>query len=547
MICSTCYNFKQALQRRILVKLFSVILFNLSFLSMFAQDWHDRYRALDIQKYTISIRVSDSSNVIYGRTRADIRFKEAVDSFVLDLDSPNERLTGMYVDSVIFAGNYTGCRHQNGSLVIGSGNIRAGDTVFCEIVYHGIPSDGLIIGNNLYGDRTFFGDNWPNRAHNWFPCIDHPSDKALVEFRITVPSQYQVIANGRLIEQTSLPNGQMYYNYATDVPLATKVSVIGIARFAVWNYGETENIPVSAWVYPQNRSAGFYDYAVTPSILTWFTNLLGPYPFSKLANVQSTTKYGGMENAGNIFYPEGSITGGRSNLLTMVHEISHMWFGNSAGEMDWPDFWLSEGFATYLTDMYVRDVRGEQSFRDRMKMEREAVISYALTREAAVVDTITNRYEELLNANSYEKGAWVLHMLRHKMGNELFIKGIKTYYEKYKYDNASTADLRKVLEEVSGTDLNSFFEQWLYSPGIPVLKFNIDQKRSQTLLTIEQLQNDPAAFSFSLDVKFVFPDGTNKNVTLEMNQKVQTFRYTFTKPPVKIIADPDVWLLFKMR
>ena len=197
------------------------------------------------------------------------------------------------------------------------------DTIAIE--YKGIPSDGLIISKNKYGKRTFFADNWPNRAHNWIPCVDDPADKASVEFLVTAPSHYQVISNGVQIEETNLPGNKKLTHYKEDVPLPTKVMVIGAADFAVQHVGDIGCVPVSSWVYPENKEAGFFDYAIAKDILAWHINYIGSYAYKKLANVQSKTKFGGMENAGAIFYAEEKITwqaGRKKNYYRMRSYIS---------------------------------------------------------------------------------------------------------------------------------------------------------------------------------------------------------------------------------
>jgi aminopeptidase N len=251
------------------------------------------------------------------------------------------------------------------------------DSIFnFEITYSGVPKDGLIIGENLHGDRTFFADNWPNRTHNWFPCVDHPSDKATVEFKIIAPNHYQVIANGYLFEETNLSHNLNLYHYKSAEPLPTKVMVIGVARFAVQHLGETNNIPVSTWVYPQTKEQGFYDFANSKKILEFYIEKFGEYPYQKLANVQSKTQFGGMENAGAIFYFEKSVTGERKHEDLIAHEIVHQWFGNSASETDWPHLWLSEGFANYFSSLYILETKGEAAFQERMKEERKTVLNF---------------------------------------------------------------------------------------------------------------------------------------------------------------------------
>ncbi|MBK8142123.1 MAG: hypothetical protein IPK57_14870 [Chitinophagaceae bacterium] len=145
--------------------------------------------------------------------------------------------------------------------------------------YKGYPADGLIISKNQFGNRTFFADNWPNRAHNWFPCVDDPADKASVEFAITAPEKYKVVANGLLIQETPLKNKKKLTQWKETVPLPTKVMVIGVADFAVHLSGMVNNcIPVTSWVFPENIE-GFMDYALAKDILTFYTNYIGPYAY----------------------------------------------------------------------------------------------------------------------------------------------------------------------------------------------------------------------------------------------------------------------------
>ena len=230
-----------------------------------------------------------------------------------------------------------------------------GGSTTLKITYQGIPEDGLIIGKNKYGDRTFFGDNWPNRAHQWIPCNDHPRDKASVEFIVTAPSHYQVVANGEKIQEYPASEGLKTTHWREKVPLPTKVMVIGAGRFAIENNGQVQGIPSSIWVFPQNRLEGFSDFKPSLIVLDWFSRNIVPFPFSKLAHVQSKTRWGGMENAGAIFYFENAVNGKNERESLIAHETAHQWFGNSATEADWRHVWLSEGFATYCTVLYLED------------------------------------------------------------------------------------------------------------------------------------------------------------------------------------------------
>ncbi|WP_111706292.1 M1 family metallopeptidase [Lutibacter citreus] len=510
-----------------------------------AQSYTDRFNTLDVQNYKLNLTVNDSTNVIESTMEVSIKFKKLVDTFDLDLVSKDSTNFGMQVDSVYQNKIPVEFSQKNNKLTIQTKHVFPRLPYRFTIKYSGIPKDGLVISKNLYGDRTFFGDNWPNRAQNWFPCVDHPSDKATIEYIIKAPNHYQVIANGFQIEETNLTNNLKEYHYKTEVPLPTKVMVIGIAKFAVQNIGETHNIPVSTWVYPQTKEEGFNDFSIAKDILAFYIENIGDYPFLKLANVQSKTRFGGMENAGNIFYFEKSVTGKQEHKDLIAHEIAHQWFGNSATEIDWSHLWLSEGFATYFTDLYILKSDGEEAFNKRLDEERQKIFNFYKVQQTPVLDNKTNNYMSLLNPNTYQKGAWVLHMLKNKVGEENFWKGIKTYYDFYKFKNASTNDFKNVMTQTSGKNLDVFFSQWLQKTGHPILKTNWIYGNSKLRIIIEQTQN--TIFQFPLDLELIYSDGSSEIKTVEVTtQKEPLVVETKNLNIKKINYDPNNKLLFEM-
>ena len=208
--------------------------------------------------------------------------------------------------------------------------------------YRGVPATGLIIGDNKHGDRTFFSDNWPNKARNWLPTIDHPYDKAKCEFIVTAPAHYQVISNGLKVEETDRGDGTRLTHWRQSVPIASWLYALGVARFAVQYVDTFEGKSIETWVYPQDRDAGFYDFAVpTKQAMAFYSDMVGPYSYEKLANIQSNSVGGGMEAATAIFYGDASVTGERSERWrnVIIHEVAHQWFGNAVTEYDWDDGW----------------------------------------------------------------------------------------------------------------------------------------------------------------------------------------------------------------
>ncbi len=528
-------------------KFWSFTLFLFCTTSFYAQNHTDRFNKIDVQHYVFELKLWDETDQIAGKTTVSIKFLQAIREFHLDLKSLEKGSgKGMFVKNI--SENTRGILYtQEGNKLnfILDKNTKIGEVKTFTIEYEGIPKDGLIISKNKFDERTFFGDNWPDRAHHWLPTVDHPSDKATVEFIVTAPNHYQVIANGSQIEETNLNNNFKLTHWKENVPLPTKVMVFGAARFAVQHVGFVQQIPVTTWVYAQNRDEGFKDYSLATKILDWFYKKMGTYPYQKLANVQSKTRYGGMENASNIFYFENSVTGNQEHEDLIAHEIAHQWFGNSASELNWHHIWLSEGFATYMTDLYIEETMGEVAFKNRLQEEKQKVIDYSKKNPVPIINTSISNYNQLLNPNSYQKGAWVLHMLRKEIGDEIFWKGIRKYYETYKYSNAVSEDFQKIMEQVSGKKLDDFFNQWLYKPGQPTLAFEWKQtKKRKISLTIKQTQSGQA-FVFPLELELITEDGRKHFKNIKIQTKDQSFTLKVKSKIKSINLDPNCWLLFE--
>jgi len=496
----------------------------------------------DVLHYNFNIELSDKSDTIKGKAVIRLRAIEAFSSLNLDLSSEKNG-KGMQVQNITQQNNSgkTGFSFSNDKLSITFDNpLKKGEERELTIFYSGVPADGLIISKNKYGDRTFFSDNWPDRAHFWIPCYDLPNDKASFEFSVTAPSQYKVISNGVKVEEKNLVDGKKLTHWKEDVSLPTKVMVIGVAKFAVKTFDDSPpNIPVSAWVYQQDSTKGFHDYAPAPEILKFFSNYIAPYPYEKLANVQSKTIFGGMENASAIFYFENSVTGKGGVEDLLAHEIAHQWFGDMASEKSFTHLWLSEGFATYFTDIYWQYKYGDQAFKKRLQKERNEVIDFVKTNDHPVVDSLSS-YMDLLNANSYQKGAWVLHMLRNEVGDSVFHKIIQTYYNQYKGSNADTRDFEAIAEKVSGENLKWFFDQWLYRPGIPQLNIERSIDNDDVKLRITQ---QGVKFDFPLEVAFVRADGSILKQTITVSDQMVEFKIKVSDVK-SVVIDPDIKLLY---
>lgn len=491
----------------------------------------------DVQHYRFAIQLTDANDTLKGQAKVRIKFLKDVNSFQLSLARPNDKGKGMLVSAVTEDTKNVPFTQDDELLTINA-SAKTNSLHSYNIVYQGIPADGLIISTNKFGHRTFFGDNWPNRAHNWLPCADYPGDKAQVDFVVTAPDHYGVISNGLKVEETALPNHLKLTHWKETAQLPTKVMVIGVADFAIDHPGDAGSIPVYTYVFPENKEQGFKSYAIAKNILPFYIKNVGPFAYKKLANVQSKTIFGGMENAGAIFYFENSTTSPGIEEL-MAHEIAHQWFGDAASEKNFGHVWLSEGFATYMTNLYLENKYGIDTLKKREAADREMVLSFEKRRLTPIVDTaVKDDYMQLLNANSYQKGGWVLHMLRRKLGDEAFWKGIRNYYAKYNGGNAYTSGLQKIMEQAGGQDLKQFFEQWVYKTGHPDLDITWKYNAAKGIIELKVTQKQERLFKLQLEV------ATGKHLhTINVNERINIARFKVASKPKELKPDPNVNLL----
>ncbi|WP_263821061.1 M1 family metallopeptidase [Salinibacter sp.] len=502
---------------------------------------------IDVQDYGFALTLSDTTDRIEGTATVHVRIDtDTLTAVRLDLiGRAPEGETGMRVQSVSEAGRAVSYRHADDLLRIRPPDLAVGQTRTFRIEYAGVPEDGLIIGTNRHGDRTFFGDNWPNRARHWLPVVDHLADKATVEFRVTAPARYDVVSNGARVHD-STSGDTRHTHWRTDVPLPPKVMVIGVADFAVDSAGTVDGVPVQSWVYPEDRGPGLKDLGQAPPILRFFEENLGPYPYAKLANVQSTTRYGGMENAAAIFYSETAVADGEDDTSLLAHEIAHQWYGNTVTEADWPHLWLSEGVATYLTGLYLEHARGAAALTRYMAAARRQVVQFHdANPDTPLVDTTYSDPNELLNTNPYQKGGWVLHMLRREVGTDTFWRGLRAYYERYRDGNASTRDFRAVMEDVSGQDLEAFFDQWTRRPGHPVIEgtWRHDAAAGECVVTLRQTQDEPP---FVVPVPVALGESPSRTTTLFMRGREAQSRVDCPQAPSSVTLDPNIDLLAEL-
>ena len=530
-----------------------IYFFLFSFLpyTILAKDPYPKNPNIDILNYKFEIHLNDTSDIIYGSADIALNIKDSEDRVRLDLISQGKDGMGMEVKKVTFNGSEVSYSHDNDVLLIETGALEYSSRDIINVVYGGMPITGLIIGPNMHGDRTFFSDNWPNKARNWLPLVDHPYDKSTAEFVVIAPNHYQVISNGLLVEETNLNKELKKTHWKQSVPISCWLYALGVAEFAVDYVDYFEGKSIQTWVYKQDRDNGFYDFKIpTKHTMEFFSDYIGPFAYEKLANVQSNSVKGGMESATAIFYSDVSVTGDRSVRWrnVVIHEVAHQWFGNCVTEYDWDDVWLSEGFATYFTLMFREHAYGRDDFVNGLNDAKRLVYNhYKTDKESSIVHNNLKDMKDVLTYSlQYQKGAWVLHMLRNYIGEDNFRKGIRNYYKKYYNSTTTTNQFKNEMEVVSGMNLDTFFDQWLYKGGNIVLDGNwkFDEKKGRIEVNLNQVQNDGYLFDMPVELGISYNDKNLEKIqTVKLEKEKGRFYIASDSKPISIKIDPNTKLL----
>ncbi len=509
-------------------------------------DTYPRQPGVDIRHYTFKLDISDTSTEIAAEASVDVRFTQAgVTSFALDLASAANG-KGMTVRSVTSDGAAVPFAHTAAVLRMTLAKPpTAGEERRFTVTYSGSPANGLRFLKNRHGEWCVFSENWPNRAREWLPMIDHPYDKATSEFIITAPAAYQVVANGLLQSEIDRPDGRRITHWKQSVPIASWLNALGIERFAVRYLGDVKGVQLSSWVAHQDDAAGQMYFEPARRALEFFSEHVGPYPYEKLANVAAAGLSGGTEHASAIFYGESGLRPAPATGL-VAHEIAHQWFGNSVTETDWDEVWLSEGFATYFTLLFTEHTAGRDAFVSALRGARTRALTAekALPGIAIVHDNLADM-SKVLSPLVYQKAGWVLHMLRGTVGTDVFWKGIREYYRRHRDGSATGDDLRRVMEELSRQDLKWFFDQWLRRPVSPSFEgsWRYDANAKQIRVDLAQTQaGEPYRVTVELAVTTT-PTQPPRVEKVEMTGKRGTFAIAADVEPVTISFDPNTWLL----
>ncbi|GHO53954.1 M1 family aminopeptidase [Ktedonobacter robiniae] len=449
---------------------------------------------------------------------------------------------------------------------------KHGEEFTVAVTYHTRPRNGLHFVKPATEDPTrpvqayTFGQ--PQYHSYWFPCHDSPNDRATTEFLVTAPSQFITIANGNLLEVVD--NGETKtHHWLHAVPHAAYLISLVVGDFAVIK-DEYKGKPVSYYVRKDRANDARLYMGKTPDMMGFFSEYTGvEYPYDNYDQTVVEIYTGAMEHTTATTHSFGLLFDQKANLdmapefvSVTAHELAHQWFGDLVTCRDWPNAWLNEGFATYFEHLWTGHDQGEDYFKWEMLQTRKGYQNEDRRyRRPVVYHKYYNQGFELFDGHIYNKGAWVLHMLRNQLGDSAFRRGIKSYLERNRTREVITADLERALEEATGRSLAHFFHQWIYSGGYPEFEvsYSWDGQHKLAKVKVRQAQKVDdltPCFKVPAEIAFTIPASVGSDetrtiplhVTLGEDGEVeQTFYLPLEREPVMVRFDPEGRLLKSLK
>lgn len=413
-----------------------------------------------------------------------------------------------------------------------------------RIDYSASPRSGLhfILPGKAYPNKpvTVYsqGESIYNRF--WVPTFDSTNMRYTSETIITVPKPLMVIANGRLIKKTE-KGAFVTYHHTMKYNHVTYLLSLVIGQFAVFKQ-IWKGIPILSYSPLRLAQHAKRSFENTKDMMEFFSSKIGfAYPYSKYAQVAVHDFIsGGMENITATTLNHQTLHSASAHLTRrsdglVAHELAHQWFGDLLTCKDWGHLWLNESFATYFAQLYTEHKWGKAMFNYTRKSSLGWYYGSHYHRPIR-----TRMYEhpsDMFDAHSYPKGAAVLHMLRRKLGDRLWWKGIQLYVKRHAHGLVETSDLRRALEKVSGLNLEPFFDQWIHTAGHPVVKFSwsFSPKSKQIRVTLRQTQSN-RVYRFATQLR-IFADKKQRVVSIDVSKKRQTFVFSAKKRPKLVELD----------
>ena len=499
---------------------------------------------IDIKFYELNLDIDFNSSRIRGSVTVNGVIGNIYPDFIeLDL------YDNMTVDSILQNNIPILYLHENDMLKIPISDITLDDENLFSltIFYQGTP-DHCGAGGFKFDEHQNIGHVWTLSeaycARSWWPCKDDPSDKAdSVNIIISVPLEpaYIVASNG-LLSSTTINNNKKTYFWKERYPITTYLVSLAIYPYTKWvdqyvSPISNDTMLIEHYVFPDRYEASYPNYSLTKDMLSFFSELFGEYPFiSEKYGHADFTWGGGMEH--QTLSSMGSFS---QNL--MVHELGHSWWGNLITCKTFNDIWLNEGFARYCQALWAEHMYGREAYFDFMN-------NHAYYGAGTIYVENPSSNSQIFSAGlSYNKASWVLHMLRHKVGETMFFDILKSYAsnDSLSYNAASTSDFQKVCEDISGLDFEQFFQQWIYGERYPKYELSWWHEGNGIYnVKIDQVQSYNF-FSMPIDLKFsgsVGPMLVDTTIVIENSNSSQLYEFSgFNFLVENVMLDPENWIL----
>ena len=481
------------------------VFFNSSFLSDdYNNNAADSIIGFNINHYDIYIDIDTSNQeIVYGFVVATVNPVDFINQISYEL-------VGLNVDSVFVNNVLVEFTHENGVIVIPLDNICTQFTT--KVVYSGSPqlsSDGY--GNGMrFLTNQVFTVSCPNAARYWFPCYDHPWQKTLTDMRVKTRSDWKVASNGIRQGIINHEDGTSTTHWKNEEPIATYLVSIAMADY-VEQSSYHNGLLVQNFVFPNQAETAQEAFTVVPIAIDVFNELYGEYPFAKYGNaVAAITNFAAMEHQTMTTIGSSYVNTSQTGEMVIVHELAHSWFGNSLTALTWKDVWLSEGFATYSEALFREQVYGFSESRDYIGQRfhnyyKNFASSYGYRR---IYDPVYNEY---FYPMVYQKAASVLNMLRLKIGHENYFNLIQTWFG-LGHRNVVTAEFIELAEEVSGYDLDQFFNQWIFGTGYPNISHQVLYNPENNTIALYGKTQSPTETNFYIDLPVIFRNNENSVV-----------------------------------